>query len=70
MGLGEDIKEFGEGEMQQQGGNNGNDNGNNFSNGISDSTKDTMADSGMFSSTYSVLASSDIPWHSRRLIRE
>ncbi|KAF7919330.1 uncharacterized protein EAE97_011662 [Botrytis byssoidea] len=45
MGLGEDIKEFGEGEMQQQGGSNGNDNSNNFSDGISDSTKDTMTDS-------------------------
>ncbi|KAJ8062739.1 hypothetical protein OCU04_008002 [Sclerotinia nivalis] len=63
MGLGEDIKGFGESEMQQ-GGNNGNNVGNNMennmgnsmgnnmgnnSNGMGGSTKDTMVDSGMFS---------------------
>lgn len=47
MGLGEDIKEFGEGEMQQ-GGNSGNINTSN-SNGSNDNVKDTIADSGMLS---------------------
>lgn len=48
MGLGEDVKNLGEGELQKG----GDDVGNNIqkdTGGVSDSTKDTIADSGMLS---------------------